>query len=699
MYRMHVRLSHRGARALLAGVLAILLLAVGSRATTATTELKLRERVMELEDERDALQEKYDGIMAQYKTVKGEMRASIDLQKRLDEALAEAAELQARSGDASGLSKALGKCEFARENTLVDLMLTESSLNEMIRKYRDLELQVHKEDCSAIKRDLVQYREQAEHCMMDVEGLKKANVELTRRAEEQAARLAELEDVEGELIKASAELEVVIARNKELMGDSIAYKELEKERVVLQAELAGAQAALKATKNELVATKAALNGLLESLDSRLQLEALKEAHEKEILPFWLDSLLKRALAHASALYVKHMQPVYLVGIKSADAARVYVGGQIDLLLKGTSDAVHTLLHPMASRADGIFGKEEPARKLFDQALESCSRHLSVFSAEGRRARAFAGSCQRAALRFISTKLSVALAKIAYFEDKRERIDVDLVANVVFYGMVLMLTLPLVVMTARSVFNAMLYYFRTGTAVVVVANESETIDAIEESIGYKFRNRDYAVQALEQSQSLHQVGLAIINLILANEIKGTDSRKEVEQRSMRSCVDTIVRPGPGRKSIHVAKEQKAHMFICLLAAVFRDSDESVEKVMGVWGSSSGIPTHLEVTNDRYIPTIDDDDEEEMPDIVRSGLSSSSSVSVGEAPDPAEVKDVADIPDAGEEGRLETARQHVAEEKQDAEETTDTKDGDPVKDGVPAGKGRKGSKGKTKGGQKQ
>ena len=106
MYRMHVRLSHRGARALLAGVLAILLLAFGSLATTATTELKLRERVMELEDERDALQEKYDGIMAQYKTVKGEMRASIDLQKRLDEALAEAARPFAKVASSIALVKA-----------------------------------------------------------------------------------------------------------------------------------------------------------------------------------------------------------------------------------------------------------------------------------------------------------------------------------------------------------------------------------------------------------------------------------------------------------------------------------------------------------------------------------------------------------------------------------------------------------------
>ena len=688
--------ASRVVRAWLAGALAILLLAVAESQAT-TTELKLRERVMELEDERDALQDKYDGIVAEYKTVKGEIRASIDLQKRLDEALAEAAKLQARSGDALGLARGLEKCEFARENTLVDLMLTESSLNEMIRKYRDLELQLHKEDCSAIKRDLVQYRDQAEHCMTDVERFKKANGELSRRVAEQAARLAGLEDVEGQLIKVSAELEVMTARNKELMSDSIAFKELEKDHIGLQAQLAGAQLALEASKNELVATKAALNGLLDSLDSRLQLEALKEAHEKEILPFWLDSLLIRAMAHASALYAKHVQPVCLAGADTAIAARAYVVGQMDFALKGASDAMHALLHPMATRADVVFGKEMPARKLFDRAAEACSRYLSAINAEGRRVRAFGGSFQRASLRFIGSKFSVALAKISYFDDKRERIDIESVSLVVFYAIIAALTLPLVVMTARSVFNALLYYFRTGTAVVVVTNESETIDTIEESIGYKFRNRDYAVQALEQSQSLHQVGLAIINLILANELMGTDSRKEVEQRSTLSCVDKIVRPGPGRKSIHVAKEQKAYMFICLLAAVFRDSDESVEKVMRVWGSNSEVPTHLEVTDDRYIPTIDDDDEEDMPDIVHSRLSSSSSVSVGEAPD---VANVADLVDDGDDEPPKTHDGDVVDivddDKQDAGAIKEEAETRAQPDIAPAGKA-KGNKGKTKGGK--
>ena len=613
------------ARSWLICVLAVLLAMAST--STATTELKLRERVMALEDERDALQDKYEAIVAEYKTVKGEIRESIGLQKRLDEALLEVAELQARSGDAIGLARGLEKCENARENTLVDLMLTESSLNEMIRKYRAMELELHKEDCSAIKRDLVQYRDQAEQCMTDVEGLKKANGELSKRATEQGAKLAELVDVEGELIKASAELEVVTARNQELVQNSVALKELEKAHVELQAKMKSTAAALETSKNELAATKAALNGLLDSLDSRLQFEALKEAHEKEILPFWLDSLLTRLLDRGKALHAKHVQPVYLAGIDSANEARAYVTGHIDSIIKSTSEVMQSLVHPMATRADVVFGKDVPARKLFDRVVEASSRHLVEVNAQRKRLRSLADMFQRISVRFIGSKLSVTLARISYFDDKP--MDIESLSTGIFFAIIATLTLPLLFFTAKSVFNAMLYYFRTGTAIVVVPNESDTIDMIEDSIGYKFTNRDYAVQALEKSHSLHQVGLAIINLILANEIKGTDSKKEVERRSLLSCVDRIVRPGPGRKSIHVAKEQKAYMYICLLAAVFRDSDESVEKVMRVWGSNSELPTDLEPTDDRYIPTIEDDEEDEMPDIAPSGQSSCSSVSAEDA----------------------------------------------------------------------
>lgn len=631
-------------------------------------ELRLRERVIELEDERDALQEKYETIVAEYKTVKGEVRASIDLQKRLDDALAVAAELQERSGDVSGLARGLEKCEFARENLLVDLMLTESSLNEMIRKYRDLERQMHKEDCTAIKGDLAQYRDQAEHCMTDIETLKKSNGELLKRAGEQATRLAGLEEVEGELIKTRAELEVVTGKNKKLRGDSSKLKDLEKQHMALQTQMTSVTSALEASKNELAATKAALNGLLDSLDSRLQFEALKETHEKEILPYWLDSLVVRVLRQAGALYGRHVQPVYQAGVESVEGARLLVAGRIDSFRKSSSILMQTFLHPIATQMDAVFGRDVPAKKHFDRALELCSRHLVAINSQRRKLHVLAGTFHQSSVRFLASKVSTVMSKMSYFDsvDNRARVNVDAVAVGLFYAMVAMCTLPLVAIAVNSIFNGLLYYFRTGTALVVVPNESDTIDLIEESIGYKFRNRDYAVQALEKSQSLHQVGLAIINLILANEIKGTDSRKEVEQRSLRSCVDRIVRPGPGRKSFNVAKEQKTYMYICLLAAVFRDSDESVEKVMRVWGSSSEV---LEATNDKFIPTIDDDDDDdEMPDIVHSGRSSSSSVSVGEV-DPDVV--LLNSGDGGDGGADET------EEAEEAEEAEKEKTEDVVK----------------------
>ena len=624
-----LRRPRRALSVLLCGALWFGTLTATVAATAQGQERRLRERVIELEDERDALKEKYEAIAAEYKTVKGEIRASIDIQRRLDDALAVAAELQERSGDASGLARGLEKCEFARENTLVDLMLTESSLNEMIRKYRDLERQMHKDDCSAIKEDLVQYRDQAEHCMTDVDGLKRSNAELSKRASKQATRLAELEEAEGELIKARAELEVVAGRNAQLKGDSDRLKELDREHVALKSQLSSATSSLEASKNELAATKAALNGLLDSLDSRLQFEALKDAHEKEILPFWLDSLVMRVVRHAEALYVRHVQPVFLAGVESVDGVRAYFAEQIDSLTRDTSSVMQAVLHPMAIKADVVFGKDVPMRRQLDRVVRLCSRRLASLNSQRRHLHALVGKFQQASVRFISSKVSVVVSKISYFDhpSNRARVNVDAVAVGLFYAMVAMCTVPLVVIAVNWVLNGLMYYFRTGTALTVVPDESDTIDMIEESIGYKFRNRDYAVQALEKSPSLHQVGLAIINLILANEIKGTDSRKEVEQRSQRSCVDRIVRPGPGRKSVNVAKEQKTYMYICLLAAVFRDSDESVEKVMRVWGDSTEV---LEATNDKCIPTIDDDDDDDdgLPDIVHSGRSSSSSVSVGE-----------------------------------------------------------------------
>jgi hypothetical protein len=241
--------------------------------------------------------------------------------------------------------------------------------------------------------------------------------------------------------------------------------------------------------------------------------------------------------------------------------------------------------------------------------------------------------QRTSVDFIAAKILVLISNVSYFEGKVETANIEYMGYLVFYALVGAVTVPIVLKVMKSIYCGLVYYFRTGTASIVITNESETIDMIEASIGYQFRNRDYAVQALEKSQSLHQVGLAIINLILANQ--GTDSRLEVERRSLHSCVNAIVKPGPGRNSNGVAKEQKSFLYICLLAAVFRDSDESVEKVMMVWGTDG---THFgpEPTNDKSIPIIEDDD-----DIEPSVEQTSSSGSVDGEPEHVDSEDEAAV----------------------------------------------------------
>ena len=136
---------------------------------------KLRERVIELEDSRDSLQTKYDRVMSDYKTLKGEIRSEIECQKSLDEAHVKLAAVDKKKDNVASLEKELQRCTLRAENILVDLHLTESSLNEAMQKYHALERDTRKEDCSLIKRDLFAYRDQAEQCLMFTESNEKKN--------------------------------------------------------------------------------------------------------------------------------------------------------------------------------------------------------------------------------------------------------------------------------------------------------------------------------------------------------------------------------------------------------------------------------------------------------------------------------------------------------------------------------------------
>lgn len=565
----------------------------GVSAESSTT--KLRERVIELEDARDSLQSKYDRIVSEYKTLKGEIRSEIECQKSLDEAYAKLAEVDKRKQNVGSLEKELQRCSLQRENMLVDLHLTESSLLEAMKKYRDLERDVRKEDCSMIKRELVAYRDQAEQCLMVTESTQKKNGELVRQVEDQQEKLKELTGVEESLRSTRNELDLTKIRLAAVEGDAETLKVVEKEYVKVQNELASTVAALESSRNELNATKTALNSLLESLDSRLQYESLKDEHEKEILPYWLNSVVQRAAKNISILYQSSVQPWIEYVYDLLREIKLYVRNQIGSFHDHLHNTAQTLLHPMVLKADSMIFSHASVKRYRDKVLvfingQSLRVKMQIVSVRDQGRIVKAGVVQ-----FLQARIAIWSTKIPALR----YVDNDTAVYAIFNAMVAAMVIPLGLFILNASFKGIVYYLRAGTVQIHIANAQEAVSILEESIDYKFSRRDYAMQALEQSPSLHQVGLALINLILAEQ--GNDSAKtlaELKHRSSRTCINTIVQPGPGRKSIQVAAQQKVYMYVCLLAAVFRDSEESVEQVFKVWNSTSTrpIPSSVPSTED-------------------------------------------------------------------------------------------------------
>lgn len=581
-------------------------------AESSTT--KLRERVIELEDARDSLQSKYDRVLTEYKTLKGEIRSEIECQKNLDEAHARLAEVDKKKSNVASLEKELQRCALQKENVLVDLHVTESSLGQLMEKYRDLERNARKEDCSMIKKDLLGYRDQAEQCLMFSESMEKRNQELSSKVQHQDELLKDFEIVQESLQKTQNELELAKERMAAMEKDAGRLKVVEREYVRVQNDLASTVSALESSRNELNATKTALNSLLESLDSRLQYEGLKEEHEKEILPFWLNSVVQRVKKNASHAYQTSVQPLveYLYDIILERT--VYLGNQMTDLHESSQRAANALLHPVVLRADSmLFGHAsvEKYRKKMRGFLEKEQLQMKMRIVSLRE---WARYGKVGAVKFLETGVSALSQKVPIL--RHSHVDNTTIAHVLFNLIVASIVIPLSLFILNASFKGIVYYLRAGTAQTVIADELQAVGMLEESIDYKFSRPDYALQALEQSPSLHQVGLALINLILAEQ--GNDLAKtfaELEHRSSRTCIDTIIRPGPGRKSIQVAVKQKVYMYVCLLAAVFRDSEESVEQVFKVWNSTSARPVP------RSAPSCDG--EHETTPAVQDGTTTSSS----------------------------------------------------------------------------
>lgn len=586
-------------------------------AQSSTT--KLRERVIELEDARDSLQSKYDRVMSEYKTLKGEIRSEIECQKSLDEAQMKLAASDKKKDNVASLEKELQRCNLRTENILVDLHLTESSLNEAVRKYRDLERDTRKEDCSMIKRDLVAYRDQAEQCLMFTDSNEKKNEELVKQVESYELQLNEFANMEESLRSTRNELDVAKIRMAAVEKDAETLKAVEKELAKVQNELASSKSSLKSSRNELNATKTALNSLLESLDSRLQYESLREQHEKEILPYWLNAVVERIHKNIYVSYQSSVQPLFESLYAILHEKSMYVKGQTHRVHKHAQQTVQALLHPIALKADSLLFSHTFLQKYRQSLLkfvenQSLQLKMSIISLsqQGR-------SLKTNTLQYLEAYISLLSDQVPALQ----QVDTATTAKVVFNLLLASTVIPLGLFILNVFSKGVIHYCRTGTVHICVDDELQAVAILENSIDYKFSRRDYALQALEQSPSLHQVGLALINLILAEQ-EGNDPAKtfaELEHRSSRTSIDTIVRPGPGRKSTKVAAQQKVYMYVCLLAAVFRDSEESVEQVFKVWNSTSSAPAL------RQEPSVDQDNTSipQIKEVENSSTSTSSSLS--------------------------------------------------------------------------
>jgi len=151
-------------------------------------------------------------------------------------------ELADRKDGIKKLDKALRLCENKRDNCMVDLQLNQEMFSNTQETLSALEKKINQEDCSGIKRDMNMYRNQAEQCLIDRDGL------------------------EQEIHRLKKEVEVV--------------PWLEETVEELKTDLKSNETEVKSLRAELNATKSALHSLLDSLDSHLQYLTLKDMHEK-----------------------------------------------------------------------------------------------------------------------------------------------------------------------------------------------------------------------------------------------------------------------------------------------------------------------------------------------------------------------------------------------------------------------------------
>lgn len=607
-------------------LLIVALSAVRGDVAESTDNRKLhscREKLLELEDEHEDLLKRFTVLSEEYKDVKKELRAAISCETTLDETtrlLDEVREdVEQRKEQLKNMDTLLVQCERKRDNCLVDLHVSEASLEESLARGRELERQLNKEDCVAVKRDALSYRDQAEQCLIDLDVLKKKEEVLEKRAGDLEEVEKELDTTKGLLQAALSDRESLNGRVDELEKKTVVLEEIERELETTKVSLQRAESALESRSNELNATKTALNSLLESLDSHLQYEALKEAHEKEILPYWLERLVKRGVHVCDEAYHMYVRPLHESFGEAVRMRKKHVAGRVKNVHESAkyhaSRVMNVYVVPMVSKAESVLRAQFPGgwRACVDttRSVAELSRHM--VNSYASRCREFGMNVKHRGVEAIEHQI----VKVSFLR----QLDSGIVASSAFYTLVGLTTLPIGVFIFIMVSKAVVYYCRSGTASVAIVNLSDAVAMIEEDIGYTFSLKDNLIQALEGSPHLYQVGMAVVNLLLAKQQNNARATlAEVEARSLHSAsLGRIVQRGPGRKSLQAARQQKNVLYITILAAVFRDSRESVQTVLNVWngrGFSAAVPPVREEEIEEIKKEEDEEIEEEISEIDES-----------------------------------------------------------------------------------
>jgi hypothetical protein len=483
----------------------------------------------------------------------------------------------------------------------------EASLEESLAKGRELERQLNKEDCVAVKRDAVSYRDQAEQCLIDLESLKKKEEGLVKRVVGLEEVEKELEATKGLMQAALSDRESLSGRVGELEKKAAVLEEVEREFGVAKESLRRMESALESRSNELNATKTALNSLLESLDSHLQYEALKDTHEKEILPFWLERLVKKGVHVCDEAYQMYVRPLHESFGEAVRMRKRYVAGQVKSAHRSVkyhaSRVLDVYVVPMVSQADSVL------RAQFPGGWRTCvDTTRSVVEVSRKTVETYVGKCREFGIHVKHVGIQAIEQQIVNKVSFLPQLDSHIIASSAFWTLVGLATVPLGVFIFIMVAKAVIYYCRSGTASVSIVDISDAVGLIEEDIGYTFSLKDNLIQALEGSPHLYQVGMAVVNLLLAKQQNNARATlAEVEARSLHSVsLDQIVECGPGRKSLQAARRQKTVLYITILAAVFRDSHESVPTVLSVWNSSGSSSLGARAAQPLSPPVQEEDD---------------------------------------------------------------------------------------------